>query len=84
MKSFPMMSVSILAASLVLGLTAHAEEVKPQTAPPAVESQEKSPVVENGSKTEDKKLSKKEQKKLARAQKKAEKKANKKKNKIKS
>ena len=77
MKSIKFMSVSILAASLVLGLTVRAEEVKPQIAPPVVNSQEKSPVVENGSKPVDPKLSKKEQKKLARTQKKAEKKKNK-------
>ncbi len=83
MKTIKMMTVSILAASLVTALTVRADEVKSQGTPPAVNSTEKSPVVENGSKPEGN-LSKKEQRKMAHAQKKAEKKALKKKNKIKS
>lgn len=82
MKSIKLMSVSILAVSLIAGLNAGAEEVKPQSAPPVVSTESK-PVVENGSQTQ-RKLSKKEQKKLARAQKRAEKKALKKKTEVKS
>lgn len=75
MKSIKLMTVSILAASLVTGLNVRADEVKPQSAPPVVGTDNK-PVVENGSQAQTK-LSKKEQKKLARAQKRAEKKKNK-------